>query len=93
VKGLAFSLGIRIVASINLAVTEEGSFWNVGKDWIVAAGLTGDASFQVEERVTATAAGSTKETAAATTAATEPAASETASVAVLRLIGRSGRSQ
>ena len=27
-----------------LAVTEEGSFWNVGKDWIVAAGLTGDAS-------------------------------------------------
>jgi len=92
VEGLALSLGVRIVASINLTVTEEGSVWNVGKDWIVAAGLTGDASFQVEKRVTT--AGTAEETAAATTAATaEPAASETASVTVLRLVCRSGRSQ
>merc|ERR1719273_2089929 len=42
VESLALSLGVSVVTSVNLAVTDESGLWNLGVDGIVLSGHPGD---------------------------------------------------
>ena len=47
VEGLALSLGVRVVASIGLAVAEEGCIGDLGEDRVVVPGDAWDDLLQV----------------------------------------------